>query len=90
LRLLLGRSQRAQQPERMRRIGIILPAAADDADFQTWAGAFLRGVGQLGWTIGRNVRIDTRWATTNAAEIRKHAAELGQHDPRGRRVASLG
>jgi putative ABC transport system substrate-binding protein len=67
---------RAQQPERMRRIGIILPAAADDADFQAWVGAFLQGLGQLGWTIGRNVRIDTRWATTNAAEIRKHAAEL--------------
>jgi putative tryptophan/tyrosine transport system substrate-binding protein len=66
----------AQQPERMRRIGIILPAAADDVDFQAWVGAFLQGLGQLGWTIGHNVRIDTRWATTNAAEIRKHAAEL--------------
>jgi putative ABC transport system substrate-binding protein len=67
---------RAQQPERMRRIGIILPAAADDADFQTWVGAFLQALGQLGWTIGRNVRIDTHWATTNATEIRRHAAEL--------------
>jgi putative ABC transport system substrate-binding protein len=67
---------RAQQPERMRRIGIILPAAADDAAFQARVGAFHQGLALLGWTIGRNVRIDTRWATANAAEIRRHAAEL--------------
>jgi putative ABC transport system substrate-binding protein len=67
---------RAQQPERMRRIGVILPAAANDAEFQTWVGAFLQALAQLGWTIGRNVRIDTRWATANPAEIRKQAAEL--------------
>jgi putative ABC transport system substrate-binding protein len=72
---------RAQQPERMRRIGILLPAAADDADFQAWVGAFLQALAQLGWTIGRNVRIDTRWATTNAAEIRRHAAELAALAP---------
>ena len=66
---------RAQQPERMRRIGVLLNAAADDLKFQTWVEAFLQGLGQLGWTVGRNVRIDTRWAMT-AAEIRKHAAEL--------------
>ena len=65
----------------MRRIGILLPAAADDAEFQAWVGAFLQGLGQLGWTIGRNVRIDTRWATTNAAEIRRHAAELAALAP---------
>jgi putative tryptophan/tyrosine transport system substrate-binding protein len=53
---------RTQQPERVRRIGVLLPAAADDAVYQTWVGAFLQGLGQLGWTIGRNVRIDTRWA----------------------------
>jgi hypothetical protein len=44
---------RAQQPERTRRIGIILPAAADDAEFQTWVGAFLQALALLGWTIGR-------------------------------------
>ena len=71
----------AQQPERVRHIGIILPASADDADFQTWVGAFLQALAQLGWTIGRNVRIDIRWATTNAAEIRKHAAELAALAP---------
>ena len=60
----------------MRRIGVLLPAAADDADFQARVGAFLQALALLDWTIGRNVRIDTRWATTNAAEIRRHAAEL--------------
>jgi putative ABC transport system substrate-binding protein len=67
---------RAQQPERMRRIGILLPAAADDAEFQTRIGAFLQAMALLGWSIGRNMRIDTRWATANAAEIRRHSAEL--------------
>jgi putative tryptophan/tyrosine transport system substrate-binding protein len=67
---------RAQQSERMRRIGILLPVAADDAEFQTRVGAFLQGLQQLGWAIGRNVRIDTRWAGASAAEIRRHAAEL--------------
>src|SRR5262245_32973188 len=58
---------RAQQGERMRRIGVLLPAASDDAEFQARMGAFQQGLALLGWTIGRNVRIDTRWATTNAA-----------------------
>jgi ABC-type uncharacterized transport system substrate-binding protein len=66
----------AQQPERMRRIGILLPAATDDAEFQAWVGSFLQGLQQSGWTIGRNVQIETRWATANAAAIRRAAAEL--------------
>ena len=72
---------RAQQPERVRRIGILLNAAADDAEFQAWVGAFLQALALLGWTIGRNVRIDTRWATANAVEIRRHAAELAALAP---------
>src|SRR5216683_2276960 len=72
---------RAQQPERMQRIGILLPAAADDVQFQTFVGAFLQALALLGWTIGRNVRIDTRWAGVNAAEIRRHAAELAALAP---------
>jgi putative tryptophan/tyrosine transport system substrate-binding protein len=64
---------RAQQGERMRRIGVLLPATADDARFQTFVGAFLQELQSLGWSIGRNVRIDTRWAAANAAT---HAAEL--------------
>jgi putative ABC transport system substrate-binding protein len=72
---------RAQQRERMRRIGIVLPAAADDAEFQARFGAFLQGLALLGWSIGRNVRIDTRWATANPIEIRRHAAELAESAP---------
>jgi putative ABC transport system substrate-binding protein len=67
---------RGQQGERMRRIGVLLPAAADDLEFQARIGAFTQGLQQLGWSIGRNLRIDTRWATTDASEIRRHAAEL--------------
>src|SRR5262245_59712874 len=67
---------RAQQPERIRRIGVILAATADDTEFQAWLGAFLQGLQQSGWSIGQNVRIETRWATSNAAGIRKHASEL--------------
>jgi putative tryptophan/tyrosine transport system substrate-binding protein len=65
---------RAQQT--IRRVGMLLPAAADDAEFQARVGAFLKGLQQSGWTIGQNVQIDSRWATTNAVEIRRHAAEL--------------
>jgi len=66
----------AQQGERVRRIGVLNPAAADDAVFQARMGAFQQELALLGWSIGRNVRIDVRWATTNAAEIRRQAAEL--------------
>jgi ABC-type uncharacterized transport system substrate-binding protein len=72
---------RAQQPDRMRRISVFLPAAADDAAFQAWVGAFLQGLALSGWAIGRNVRIDIRWATANAAEIRRHSAELAAVAP---------
>jgi ABC-type uncharacterized transport system substrate-binding protein len=75
------RLARAQQGERMRRIGVLLPATADDAQFQTFVGAFLQELQQLGWSIGRNVRVDTRWATANAGDIRRHAAELATLAP---------
>jgi ABC-type uncharacterized transport system substrate-binding protein len=71
----------AQQPERVRRIGIILATTADDAEFQAWVGAFLQALALLGWTIGRNVRIDTRWASANPGEIRRNAAELAALGP---------
>ena len=68
---------RAQQGERMRRIGVLLPASADDLRFQTLVGAFLQGLALLGWSIGRNVRIDQRWwAGGDADTMRKYAAEL--------------
>jgi ABC-type uncharacterized transport system substrate-binding protein len=72
---------RAQQAERMRRIGMLLPGAADDAEFQTRIGAFLQGLERSGWTIGRNVRIDTRWAGADAASIRRHAVDLAALAP---------
>jgi putative ABC transport system substrate-binding protein len=53
---------RAQQGERVRRIGVLLPAAANDPRLQTFLAAFHQGLALLGWTVGRNVRIDTRWA----------------------------
>jgi putative ABC transport system substrate-binding protein len=72
---------RAQQAARMRRIGILLNASSDDPQYQAWVGAFLQELALLGWVIGRNVRIDTRWAGVNAAEIRRHAAELATLAP---------
>jgi putative tryptophan/tyrosine transport system substrate-binding protein len=65
----------------MRRIGVLLAATADNARFQTFVGAFLQELQSLGWSIGRNVRIDTHWASSNAAEIRRHAAELAALAP---------
>ena len=67
---------RAQQPERMRRIGVLMSLAADDPEGQARIAAFLQGLAQLGWTDGRNVRIDLRWGAGNADDIRKYAAEL--------------
>jgi putative tryptophan/tyrosine transport system substrate-binding protein len=67
---------RAQQAERMRRIGVLMPGTADDAEYQARVGAFLQALALLGWTIGRNVRIDARWGAGNADDIRKYAAEL--------------
>jgi putative ABC transport system substrate-binding protein len=60
----------------MRHIGVLMPAAADEPVAQTRILAFAQALAQLGWTIGRNVRLDTRWATSNADTIRKYAAEL--------------
>jgi putative ABC transport system substrate-binding protein len=72
---------RAQQGERMRRIGVLVAATPDDPEYQTRMGAFQQGLALLGWIEGRNVRIDTRWATTNAEEVRKQAVELAALAP---------
>jgi putative tryptophan/tyrosine transport system substrate-binding protein len=71
----------AQQSDRVRRIEVLVPATADNARFQTFVGAFLQELQSSGWSIGHNVRIDTRWASSNAAEIRRHAAELAALAP---------
>jgi ABC-type uncharacterized transport system substrate-binding protein len=65
---------RAQQGERVRHIGVLMYSTADDADGQARLAAFVQAIKQLGWSDGRNVRIDTRWAT--ADDIRRHATEL--------------
>ena len=67
---------RAQQPERMRRIAVILNQPADDLDAQARLAAFVDGLQQLSWTDGRNVRIDIRWAAGDPDRMRKWAAEL--------------
>jgi len=72
---------RAQQPERVRRVGLLMPAAADDVEYQTRIGAFLQVLALSGWTIGRNLRVETRWAGANADAIRRHAAELAALTP---------
>src|SRR5215213_28625 len=66
----------AQQPERMRRIGVLMDSALDDTESPPRIAAFLRGMQQLGWIDGRNVRVDTRWAAGNADLHRRYAAEL--------------
>jgi len=64
------------QGERVRRIGVLLVAAMNDAEYQARVGAFQQALALSGWNIGRNTRIDIRWATTNAADLRRHAADL--------------
>ena len=65
---------RAQERVRVRRIGMLLSATVDDALYQAWAGAFLQELAQLDWLIGRDVLVDTRWATADAEAIRRQAA----------------
>src|SRR5499433_1197560 len=72
---------RAQQLGGMRRIGVLMASAADDSENQARMAAFLQGLVQLGWTDGRNVRLDIRWATTNADDLRRHATELAALAP---------
>ena len=67
---------RTQQAEHMRRIGVLHGVSADTPGVQAQDAAFLQALQQLGWTDGRNVHIDTRWAAGNAADTRKYAAEL--------------
>jgi putative ABC transport system substrate-binding protein len=67
---------RAQQTARMRRIGVLMSLGSDDSVGQTRLAAFLQGLQEQGWTVGRNVQIDTRWGAGNAEFYRKYAAEL--------------
>jgi ABC-type uncharacterized transport system substrate-binding protein len=72
---------RAQQPERVRRIGVLMNIAADDPEAPVRVGAFAQGLQELGWTIGRNLRIEYRWSAGDADRIRGYAAELSALSP---------
>ncbi len=67
---------RAQQAERMRRIGVLVPYVADDPEAKARMAAFQQGLAELGWTDGRNLRIDTRWGAGDPDRYRQYAAEL--------------
>src|SRR5262245_31251502 len=71
----------AQQSDRVRRIGVLMAATMDDPEYQARVAAFHQGLQDLGWSDGRNVAIDTRWATTNSDDIRKNAAGLAALTP---------
>jgi putative tryptophan/tyrosine transport system substrate-binding protein len=67
---------RAQQAERMRRVGVLMSQPANDEFAQIYLSSFAQALQELGWTIGRNVRVDYRWGAGDADLIRKYAAEL--------------
>jgi putative ABC transport system substrate-binding protein len=66
----------AQQQERVRRIGVFMPGVADNSEFQDRIAAFRQGLGEFGWTVGRNVRIDYRWGAGNIERYHSFAEEL--------------
>jgi ABC-type uncharacterized transport system substrate-binding protein len=67
---------RAQQREKMRRIGVLMSQSADDPDALAWIAAFAQGLQERGWSVGGNVRIDYRWGAGDVERFRKSAAEL--------------
>ena len=67
---------RAQQRERVRRIGVLMNLTPDDAEGQARLAAFLQGLQEAGWAVGRNVRIDLRWGGGDPDSFRKQAADL--------------
>jgi putative ABC transport system substrate-binding protein len=75
------RAARAEQDERMRRIGVLMNLAADDPEGQVRIDAFLQGLQQFGWTVGRNLQVDTHWAAADADLFRRYATELVRAAP---------
>ena len=69
---------RAQQSDRVRRIGVLIASTADDPEWQARLAAFQQGLQQLGWSDGRNVHIDTRWASTKLDDIRKARSRISR------------
>ena len=67
---------RAQQPDRMRRIGVLMAFAENDPEPKSWLSGFVKALAELGWTDGRNLSMDVRWAAGNADGMRMFAKEL--------------
>src|SRR5712691_10828176 len=67
---------RAQQSDRMRRIGVLMSASENDPEFQVFLAAFREGLQKLGWAEGRNIRIDTRWGAADVEAMHRFAKEL--------------
>ena len=67
---------RAQQPDRVRRIGVLMTTAADDPEGNARIAAFVQGMQQLGWIVGRNAQIDARWSEGDADRVGKYTTEL--------------
>jgi ABC-type uncharacterized transport system substrate-binding protein len=72
---------RAQQRERMRRIGVLMNLAADDAEGQARLAGFLQGLQEAGWAVGRNAQIDIRWGGGDAGQMRKQVTEMAALAP---------
>ncbi|HSQ19944.1 MAG TPA: hypothetical protein VLR92_06175, partial [Blastocatellia bacterium] len=68
----------AQQPERTRRIGVLMFLAEDDPESKPRIAAFIEGLRQLGWIVGRNIQLENRWGGADAVRSRRYAAELEQ------------
>src|SRR5262245_33528139 len=67
---------RAQQPDRIRRIGVLIPPAQKDPEAQAWVAAFREGLEKLEWTDGHNIRIETRWGVADADSMQRVTKEL--------------
>src|SRR5436190_18116672 len=67
---------RAQQGEKVRRIGVLMHTGADEPESLARLAALMQGLQELGWGLGRNLRVDYRWSTGDAARLRRDAAEL--------------
>ena len=71
----------AQQPERMRHIGVLMGVPEKDAEYQAFLAAFREGLQELGWAEDRNIRIDTRWAGLDVQSMQQNAKELVSLQP---------
>src|SRR5215831_7827616 len=72
---------RAQQSDRMRRIGVLMAFSENDHEAQSWAAGFREELGKLGWNAGRNVQIDTHWATADVESLQRSAMQLVELQP---------